>query len=331
MSTQTMKSKTSRMPAGEPPVAAEDVVDRLAGLLAADELQDALKGLEPEETQAGRFPQPAGGPCDRDGARRGAYSASRLSAGPGSPGWRRESSQWVDPEDVQSQLGPVAVNTPRDRAGTFEPQLVGKRQTRLAGLDKKILGLYAGGMSVRDIESHLHDLYGVDVGRDTISRVTGAILEDVQAWRTRPLERVYPIAYFDCLMVKVREHRSVQNRACYLAIGVSLEGERGVLGIWRQDTEGAKFWLAVLNDLHQRGVQDVLVCCVDGLNGFPDAIEVVFPKAWVQSCIVHYAEAAGYAEVAAKGLQSRGSGVAEVGIIRSGGGGCVLHSRKGEH
>ena len=194
------------------------------------------------------------------------------------------------PKTVRSELGPVAVNTPRDRAGTFEPQLVGKRQTRLAGLDKKILGLYAGGMSVRDIESHLHDLYGVNVGRDTISRVTGAILEDVQAWRTRPLERVYPIAYFDCLMVKVREDRSVQNRACYLAIGVSLEGERGVLGIWRQDTEGAKFWLAILNDLHQRGVQDVLVCCVDGLNGFPDAIEAVFPKAWVQSCIVHYAE-----------------------------------------
>jgi putative transposase len=109
----------------------------------------------------------------------------------------------------------------------------------------------------------------------------------VQAWRTRPLERVYPIAYFDCLMVKVREDRSVQNRACYLAIGVSVEGEREVLGIWWQDTEGAKFWLAVLNDLHQRGVQDVLVCCVDGLNGFPDAIEAVFPKAWVQSCIVH--------------------------------------------
>jgi len=188
---------------------------------------------------------------------------------------------------VQSELGPVAVNTPRDRAGTFEPQLVGKRQTRLAGLDEKILGLYAGGMSVRDIESHLRDLYGVNVGRDTISRVTDAILEDVQAWRTRPLERVYPIAYFDCLMVKVREDRSVQNRACYLAIGVSVEGEREVLGIWWQDTEGAKFWLAVLNDLHQRGVGDVLVCCVDGLNGFPDAIEAVFPKAWVQSCIVH--------------------------------------------
>ena len=191
------------------------------------------------------------------------------------------------PKTVQTELGPVALKTPRDRAGTFEPQLVAKRQTRLAGLDEKILGLYAGGMSVRDIESHLQSLYGVEIKRDTISRVTDAVLEDAQAWRTRPLERVYAIAYFDCLMVKVREDRSVRNRACYLAIGVSVEGEREVLGIWWQETEGAKFWLAVLNDLRHRGVEDVLVCCVDGLNGFPEAIEAVFPQAWVQSCIVH--------------------------------------------
>ena len=142
-------------------------------------------------------------------------------------------------------------------------------------------------MSVRDIAQHLSDLYGTEIGRDTISRVTDAVLEDVAAWRTRPLEAVYPIVYFDCLMVKVREDRSVRTRACYLAVGVSVEGERDVLGIWWQETEGAKFWLAVLNDLRQRGVQDVLICCVDGLAGFPDAIEAVFPKAWVQTCIVH--------------------------------------------
>jgi putative transposase len=288
MSTQTMKSKTSTEPAGEPPAAGEDVVDRLAGLLPADELQDALKGLEPEEiTGPGGFLSQLAGRVIETAL--GAELTEHLGYPPGQApsdgaGNHRNGST---PKTVQSELGPVAVNTPRDRAGTFEPQLVGKRQTRLAGLDEKILGLYAGGMSVRDIESHLRDLYGVNVGRDTVSRVTDAILEDVQAWRTRPLERVYPIAYFDCLMVKVREDRSVQNRACYLAIGVSVEGEREVLGIWWQDTEGAKFWLAVLNDLHQRGVQDVLVCCVDGLNGFPDAIEAVFPKAWVQSCIVH--------------------------------------------
>ena len=192
------------------------------------------------------------------------------------------------PKTLQTELGPVALKTPRDRSGTFEPQLVAKRQTRLAGLDDKILDLYAGGMTVRDIEAHLAELYGTTaIKRDTISRVTDAVLADVEAWRTRPLERVYPIAYFDALMVKVREDRSVRTRACYLALGVSVDGEREVLGIWWQESEGAKFWLAVLNDLHQRGVEDVLVACVDGLTGFPEAIEAVFPQTWVQTCIVH--------------------------------------------
>jgi putative transposase len=142
-------------------------------------------------------------------------------------------------------------------------------------------------MSVRDIETHLGDLYGVQIKRDTISRVIDAVVADAEAWRTRPLERVYPIVYFDALMVKVREDRSVRTRACYLAIGASVEGEREVLGIWWQETEGTKFWLAVLNDLHHRGVEDVLVACVDGLTGFPEAIEAVFPHACVQTCIVH--------------------------------------------
>jgi putative transposase len=164
---------------------------------------------------------------------------------------------------------------------------VAKRQTRLAGLDDRILGLYAGGMSVRDIEEHLSDLYGVEIKRDTISRVTDAVLADVEAWRTRPLDAVYAIAYFDCLMVKVREDRSVRARACSLAIGVSVDGDREVLGIWWQESEGSKFWLAVVNDLAHRGVSDILVCCVDGLTGFPEAIEAVFPQAWVQTCIVH--------------------------------------------
>jgi len=188
---------------------------------------------------------------------------------------------------VQSDLGPVAVNTPRDRQGSFEPQLVAKRQTRLAGLDEKILSLYAGGMSVRDISEHLSSLYSTEIGRDTVSRITDAVLQDVAAWRSRPLEQLYPIVYFDALMIKVTEDRSVKTRACYLAVGVSLEGEREILGLWWQDTEGARFWLAVLNDLHQRGVKDVLIACVDGLTGFPDAIAAVFPQAWVQTCIVH--------------------------------------------
>src|SRR5206468_4963600 len=177
--------------------------------------------------------------------------------------------------------------TPRDRDGSFEPRMVGKRQTRLAGLDDKILGLYAGGMTVRDISAHLAELYGVDIGRDQISTITDAVLEDVAAWRSRPLEEVYPIVYFDAMQVRVREDRSVRNLACYLAIGVTVDGDREVLGIWWQETEGAKFWLAVLNDLRRRGVQDVLIACVDGLKGFPEAIEATFPQAWVQTCIVH--------------------------------------------
>jgi transposase-like protein len=191
------------------------------------------------------------------------------------------------PKTVQTDLGPVKIRTPRDRDGTFEPRLVAKRQTRLAGLDEKILGLYAGGMSVRDISAHLADLYGIEIGRDTISNVTDAVLADVEAWRTRPLDEVYAIVYFDALRVKVREDRSVRNLACYLALGVNCDGEREVLGIWWQETEGAKFWLAVLNDLRRRGVQDVLISCVDGLKGFPEAIEATFPQAWVQTCIVH--------------------------------------------
>jgi putative transposase len=205
-------------------------------------------------------------------------------APPGGAGNVRNGST---PKTVGTELGPVQVKTPRDRDGSFEPQLVAKRQTRLAGLDERVLDLYAGGMSVRDIAAHLSGLYGVEVGRDTISRVTDAVLEDVQAWRTRPLEGVYPIVYFDALQVKVREDRSVRSRACYLAVGVTCEGDREALGIWWQDSEGSKFWLAVLNDLHRRGVADVLIACVDGLKGFPEAIEAVFPQAWVQTCIVH--------------------------------------------
>jgi putative transposase len=219
----------------------------------------------------------------------GAELAEHLGypAGEAPPGGAGNTRNGSTPKTLKTELGPVEIKTPRDRKSSFEPKLVGKRQTRLAGLDERILGLYAGGMSVRDIAQHLTDPYGTEIGRDTVSRVTDAVIEDVEAWRTRPLEAVYPIVYFDCLMVKVREDRSVRTRACHLAIGVTVEGERDVLGIWWQETEGAKFWLAVLNDLHQRGVQDVLICCVDGLAGFPEAIEAVFPQAWVQTCIVH--------------------------------------------
>jgi putative transposase len=267
----------------------DDVVDQLAGLLPDEQLQDALKGLEPEQITGpgGLLTQLAGRVIE---TALGAELSEHLGYPPGQapPGSAGNVRNGSTAKTVQTELGPVALNTPRDRQGSFEPQLVAKRQTRLAGLDDRILDLYAGGMSVRDIEAHLTGLYGTTaIKRDTISRVTDAVLADVQAWRTRPLEAIYAIAYFDALMVKVREDRSVRSRACYLAIGVTVDGDREVLGIWWQETEGAKFWLAVLNDLHQRGVKDVLVCCVDGLTGFPEAIEAVFPQAWVQTCIVH--------------------------------------------
>jgi putative transposase len=149
------------------------------------------------------------------------------------------------------------------------------------------VAMYGRGMSVRDIQAHLRELYGVEVGHDLISRVTDAVLDDVREWQARPLEDVYPILFLDALIVKVRDGGAVRNKACYLAIGVNLEGERDVLGLWFQNSEGAKFWLQVLNELKQRGVSDVLICCVDGLKGFPEAIEAVFPHAWVQTCIVH--------------------------------------------
>jgi putative transposase len=281
MTTQNTKSS------GRPELP-EEVVDRLAALLPREELEDALVGLDPEQITGpgGLLTQLAGRVIE---TALGAELSEHLGYPPGQapPGGAANVRNGATPKRLQTELGPVAIRTPRDRRGSFEPQLVRKRQTRLAGLDEKVLGLYAGGMSVRDIAGHLSDLYSTEIGRDTISRVTDAVLEDVAAWRTRPLEAVYPIVYFDALQVKVTEDRSVRNRACYLALGVTLEGEREVLGIWWQETEGAKFWLAVLNDLNQRGVKDVLIACVDGLSGFPEAIEAVFPKAWVQTCIVH--------------------------------------------
>jgi putative transposase len=188
---------------------------------------------------------------------------------------------------VLTNHGAVRIRSPRDRNATFEPQIVAKRQTRWVGFDEKVIALYASGLSVREIQAHLSEFYGSDVSADMISRITDAVLADVKAWQSRPLDSVYAVLYLDALVVKVRDGQAVRNHACYLAIGVNLDGERDVLGMWFQRTEGAKFWLQVLTELRQRGVQDVLVCCVDGLTGFPDAIEAVFPQTWVQTCIVH--------------------------------------------
>ena len=188
---------------------------------------------------------------------------------------------------LATEHGPVEIETPRDRNATFEPQLVRKGQRRFQGFDDKILALYSRGLSTRDIEAHLAEIYGVQVGRDLISRVTDAVVEDVREWQQRPLDDVYPVIFLDALVLKVREGGSVQRKACYLALGVTLEGERDVLGMWFRETEGAKFWMQVLSALKQRGVQDILICCVDGLKGFPEAIEAIYPQTTVQTCVVH--------------------------------------------
>ena len=203
------------------------------------------------------------------------------------PGGTGNTRNGTSPKTLATEHGPVRIRTPRDRKGTFEPKIVGKGQRRFQGFDDKILALYSRGLSVRDIEAHLAEIYGVSVGRDLISRVTDAVMEDVRAWQQRPLEDVYPVIFLDALVLKIREGGTVQRRACYLALGVTVEGDRDVLGMWFQETEGAKFWMQVLTDLKQRGVQDILICCVDGLKGFPEAIEAIFPKTTVQTCIVH--------------------------------------------
>jgi putative transposase len=203
---------------------------------------------------------------------------------PGGAGNTRNGSM---PKTLATEHGPVRIKTPRDRKGTFEPQLVRKGQRRFEGFDDKILALYARGLSTRDIEAHLAEIYGVKVGRDLISRVTDAVMDDVRAWQQRPLDDVYPVIFLDCLMLKIREGGAVQRRACYLALGVTVEGERDVLGLWFQESEGAKFWMQVLAELKQRGVRDILISCVDGLKGFPEAIEAIFPQTVVQTCVVH--------------------------------------------
>jgi putative transposase len=203
------------------------------------------------------------------------------------PGGAGNARNGMTPKTIHTGHGSVRIEQPRDRKGSFEPQIVAKHQRRFDGFDDKIIAMYGRGMTVRDIQAHLAEIYGVEVGHDLISRVTDAVLDDVREWQSRPLEDVYPIVFLDALIVKVRDGGAVRNKACYVAVGVNLEGERDVFGLWFQNTEGAKFWLAVLNELKQRGVRDVLVCCVDGLKGFPEAIEAVFPQAWVQTCIVH--------------------------------------------
>ncbi|AZU16708.1 transposase [Xanthomonas citri pv. fuscans] len=187
---------------------------------------------------------------------------------------------------LKGEFGELPIEIPRDRHGSFAPQLIPKHQTRWAGFDDKILSLYARGMTVREIQSHLEEMYGTEVSPSLISSVTDAVVEEVKAWQARPLDPVYPIVYLDCIHVKVREG-AVRVKAVYLAIGITMGGEKEVLGLWLAQAEGAKFWLQVVTELRNRGVQDIFIACVDGLKGFPEAIEAVFPQTTVQLCIVH--------------------------------------------
>ena len=203
------------------------------------------------------------------------------------PGGAGNSRNGTSPKRLVGEHGEVQIDAPRDRDGSFAPKIVRKRQRRFEGFDDKILALYSRGLSTRDISAHLQEIYGVQVGRDLISKVTDAVLEDARAWQARPLEDVYPVVFLDALVLKIRDGGSVVRKACYLAMAITLDGDREVLGLWFQDTEGSKFWMQVLAELKARGVSDILICCVDGLTGFPDAIEAVFPATTVQTCIVH--------------------------------------------
>jgi putative transposase len=188
---------------------------------------------------------------------------------------------------LKGELGQIPLAVPRDRNGEFEPQMVAKHQTRFEGFDEKILSLYARGMSTRDIQSHFQQLYGVEVSAGLVSEVTNQVMEEVKAWQNRPLESLYPIVYLDALYVKIRQDKQVENRAIYVVIGVNWSGKKEVLGLWASAQEGAKFWLMVLTELKNRGIREIFIACVDGLKGFPQAIETVFPHTRVQLCIVH--------------------------------------------
>jgi transposase-like protein len=203
--------------------------------------------------------------------------------GEGSKNHRNGSS----PKTVLTPGGELNLDVPRDRLSSFEPKLVAKHQRRMAGFDDHVISMYARGMSVREIQGHLLELYGTEVSPDLISTITDEVLEEVTQWQQRPLEAMYPIVYFDALRLKIRDEGTVKNKAVYLALGIRADGRKEVLGLWIEQTEGAKFWLKVFNELKNRGLDDILIAVVDGLRGFPEAIEAVYPQAQIQTCIVH--------------------------------------------
>ena len=207
------------------------------------------------------------------------HLAGEGQAGNGRNGYGRKT--------VVTDTGKLDLQIPRDRQASFDPQLIAKYQRRFPGFDDKVISMYARGMSTREIVGHLRELYGIEVSPDLISAVTDAVLEEVSAWQARPLEAIYPLVFFDALRVKIRDEGLVRNKAIHIALGVRADGTKEILGLWLEQNEGAKFWLRVMNELKNRGVEDVLIAVVDGLKGFPEAITAVFPQATVQTCIVH--------------------------------------------
>src|SRR3954467_11045951 len=205
-------------------------------------------------------------------------------AGDGGPG---NSRNGYGRKSVITDTGRIELEVPRDRQASFDPQLIAKYQRRFPGFDDKIASMYARGMSTREIVGHLRELYGIEVSPDLVSAVTDAVLDEIAAWQARPLEAAYPLVFFDALRVKIRDEGLVRNKAVHIALGVRADGTKEILGLWLEQNEGAKFWLRVMNELRNRGVEDILIAVVDGLKGFPEAILAVFPEATVQTCIIH--------------------------------------------
>ena len=271
---------------GARPSAREAIQDMLdAGLL--DDLMGRIDDGDLQLTGDGGFiPEMIKAVLERG---LGAELTSHLGYRKGDPAGRAvpNSRNGTTPKTVHSEVGSIPLDIPRDRNSTFEPRLVPKGERQVGGLADMIISLYAGGMTIRDIQAHLARTIGTELSHETISKITDAVLEEVKAWQSRPLDPVYPVIYLDALVVKVRDSHQVRNKAAHIAVGIDLDGVKHVLGIWVQTSEGAKFWAGVLAELRNRGITDTLIVCCDGLTGFPEAIEATWPRAIVQTCTVH--------------------------------------------
>ena len=283
----TLMSMTDEIELGVPSPSAADALDELTASGGLDALFAKIDAGELQLTGAGGF-VPG---LIKAALERGLHAELTDHVGyeKGDPDARffPNSRNGSTPKTVSSEVGDLELDVPRDRAGTFTPRLVPKGSRRLGGLDDMIISLYAGGMTIRDIQHHLAATIGTDLSHETISKITDAVLDEVLTWQRRPLESLYPVIYLDALVVKVRDGAHVRNKAAHIAVGVDMDGIKHVLGIWVQQSEGAKFWAGVCAELANRGVKDVLIVCCDGLTGFPEAIEATWPQATVQTCVVH--------------------------------------------